>query len=149
MIQNLCDLSVRMDLSPFLKSEFYFEEQYPSNASRLLKIYGERGAGAMYAEIEKLEHEGKLDPMTLNIVGYHIRWYRGGDALIAKKLFEENIALFPNSALSYVLLGWMYRDHFKQMDAALLNLSKAKELNFSMWSIEDDIKECEARLAHH
>lgn len=145
MVRKLCEMTVQMNIEPYLNAEFYLTDMYPSNASDLLRIYDEEGVEAMYAALDKLKKNGTVGATTLDIVSFYLKWYYGGDNRVTQKLLEENIALYPDSSLSYVLLGRHLRD-IGRPDSALLNLRKAQEMHFSAWSIDGDITECETKL---
>lgn len=137
MTSRLNDLTVGLDLTPFLKS-FYFYGQYPSVTTRLLKSYDNGNAETMFQQLEMLSQEGKADINTLNNLAFLLG---GRNKEITQAIVEMAIELDPNSSTAYALNGRLHMWN-KNFGLAYENLSKAKELNFEIWRIKEDLEKC-------
>ncbi|HTI10446.1 MAG TPA: serine hydrolase [Puia sp.] len=140
VITRLNKMSAVMNID-FLFAESYYE-QYPSTAIHLFQLYREKNAAAMFAAINRLKKEGKLPVNTLNELG---DTFMGHDKDIARKLLEENIALYPDSSVAYGLLGSAYLEQ-GNYEMAYKNLKKARELHFGLWDITLSLKKCEEKI---
>ncbi|HYE55003.1 MAG TPA: serine hydrolase domain-containing protein [Chitinophagaceae bacterium] len=138
---KVCDMSARLDLQSIFRTSL--QKPYPSTAFSLLKTYRDKNADAMFADIQLLKRAGKLDDNTLNELA---NLFVGHDKAIAKKLLEENLAVYPNSAMSYCLLGRIYFE-MKEYTLAYNNLKKAKDLNFTFWNIDGPLKAAEQLMS--
>jgi CubicO group peptidase (beta-lactamase class C family) len=140
--KKMCALSGGIKVDPMF-FEHSLQEQYPSTAIRLLKVYRDKDSAAMFTEIKKLKVQGKLNANTLNGMA---ELFANRNKSISKKLLKENIGLYPSSSVAYGMLGTLY---FETQDYAMAykNFTKAKELKFDMWDIESSIKECERQMA--
>jgi len=141
MTGYLSQLTTRFNLNALFATSFY--SVYPSQAISLFRIYREKNADAMFAEIQNLKTEKTIKPNTLNELG---DTFMSHDMELSRKLLEMNVSLFPDSSLSYCLLGGVYYQT-KKYDLAYANLSKAKQLNFDMWDIEGPLKDAKANLS--
>jgi CubicO group peptidase (beta-lactamase class C family) len=145
MAEKICQLSVQLNIDPFLKSQYYFFEQYPSPALSLLKIYDDHGRDTMFAAIARFHRQQKLNVNSLSTLSYFFRF--GGDRVIAKDLLEYNTRLYPESALAYSLLGELYVS-MDRYEEGYRCLKKAKALKFDLWDLEEeDMAEHNKRLA--
>lgn len=126
--------------------EFLFQDNffkyYPSSSISLQKIYRDKGIKGLEKGIEDFKKEGKLDENTLNELA---EIYKEKEPDLPLKLLNSNISVFPKSANSYALLGRIYLDK-KQYKEALSSFTKAKELGFGLWNLDDDIKNCEENI---
>lgn len=141
IISRLSKLSAGFNLDFLFEGSFY--KQYPSTAFHLLKIYREKNAEAMFEEVSRLQKSGQMDVNTLNELG---DLFMSRNQEIAKRLLETNISMYPESALSYCLLGGVYYG-MKDYALAYKNLVRARALNFNLWDIEGPLKECEQKVA--
>lgn len=138
MTSRLNELTVGMDLTPFLKS-FYFSGQYPSATTRLLKAYDNSDAETMFQQLQELSREGKAGINTLNTLAFLLG---GRNKEITKSIVEMAIEFYPESSTAYALNGRLHMSN-KNYGLAYENLSKAKELNFGIWRIKEDLEKCE------
>ncbi|MDW3194579.1 MAG: serine hydrolase domain-containing protein [Cytophagales bacterium] len=141
MTSRLNELTIGMDLTPFLKS-FYFSGQYPSATTRLLKAYDNSDAETMFQQLQELSEEGKADINTLNTLAFLLG---GRNKEVTKSIVEMAIELYPESSTAYALNGRLHMRN-KNYGLAYENLSKAKELNFAIWRIKEDLEKCENTL---
>jgi tetratricopeptide (TPR) repeat protein len=132
-------MSVGLEVSPFLESRYDLAVQYPSPALTLLTLSEEKGADAMFEEIEKRVREKTISVDDLNDAAYFFTYY--GDWKIATKLLEFIIAWSPGTPFAYGVLGGLHLDD-DNYEAALKYLTKAKALRFNFWDIEDDLEVC-------
>lgn len=135
--KKLCALTAGLNIVPLYFEDNYIE-QYPSTAFQLLKVFREKNADAMFAEIEKLKKQNMLGVKSLNELGDLFMDY---DKAIARKLLEKNIAFYPESPIAWALLGKLYtqmNDHA----AACSAYTKARELKFDLWDLEGELKKC-------
>jgi CubicO group peptidase (beta-lactamase class C family) len=139
--KKLCEMSARLNMNPLFYDQGY-NEQYPSAAFSLLKIYREKNADAMFNEIEKFITAGKIDVNTLNELG---DLFMARDKSVSRKLLEKNVSLYPDSSDAYGLLGRVYYDT-NEYELAYKSFSKAKELQFDLWDVDNDIKECRNKI---
>jgi hypothetical protein len=140
MIGKLNRMTAGLGIDSILSTSFY--EQYPSVAIDILRAYREKNATEMFRQIDKLKKRGLVTINILNDVG---GTFLGYDNAIAQKLFEDNIKMYPQCALSYCLLGQVYQQQ-KNYSRAYASFVKAKELKFNMWNIEGNIKDCEQKM---
>lgn len=141
MTGYLSNLTTKFNLNGLFSTSFY--TVYPSQAISLLRIYREKNADAMLAKIQDLNKAGALMPNSLNELG---DTFMSHDLELSRKLLEMNIGLFPNSSLSYCLLGGVYYQT-KKYALAYANLSKAKALKFDMWDIDTPLKDSKDNLS--
>jgi len=141
MARKICESTVGLDIGPKYAYEFR-EAQYPSQAISLLKIYNDKGVDTMFSQIEEWKSKGQIANNTLSELG---KLFMGQDETASKKLLQENVALFPQNAMAYGLLGDYYLK-INDYAGAHQNLSKARELKFDLWEIDSDIQKCEAEL---
>lgn len=142
MAAALCEMTAGLNIKPFLESQVY--EQYPGPYLSLLNIFDKKGPDVMFSELTNLKLANKLMASTLNALGYFFRYY--GNKKIARKVLEETIAAYPDSAFAYSVLGGLYLE-MEEYRPALTFLTKAQELNFSLWDIKKEQKKCERELA--
>ncbi len=149
MAAKLNELTVNLNLDLYLTpaSDLTLTIQYPSTTLSLLKTFDEKDSAGMFLALEEMKAEGKTDPMTYWGLGHLFTDY-GDNNRIVQKVLEDGKALFPEHALTHVLLGGYYMDN-EDYELALENLNKGKALNFSDWNIDDKIKTCEEHLAAH
>jgi len=141
MTGYLSQLTTKFNLNALFTTSFY--SVYPSQAISLFRMYREKNTAAMLTEIQNLKTTGTIKPNTLNELG---DTFMSHDMELSRKLLEMNIELFPDSSLSYCLLGGVYYQT-KKYDLAYANLTKAKQLNFDMWDIEGPLKDAKANLS--
>lgn len=141
MTGYLSQLTTKFNLNALFATSFY--SVYPSQAISLFRMYREKNTTAMLTEIQNLKTTGAIKPNTLNELGDS---FTSHDMELSRKLLEMNIKLFPDSSLSYCLLGGVYYQT-KKYDLAYANLTKAKQLNFDMWDIEGPLKDAKANLS--
>lgn len=146
MGSRLNDLTSRLSLDTFFSLDYGLitHLQYPNPVPSLLKTHYDSDSVGMFRKIELLKKEGKLTPVDFNGLGAYFLYY--GDSDIAKTLFEEATALFPDSAMAYTFLGGYHMDR-GNYKLALDLFNKAKALNFSYWDIEKHIVRCEKNLS--
>lgn len=140
MSNRLASLAVGLDVSPIFKGDFY--EQYPCHALDLFKTFREKNDTAMLAKLEELKARtvGKIGMNTLNQLADMVA--SGGEMMLAKKLAEENIKLYPESAQAYYLLGQINL-YQKEYRLAYNHLRKARDLKYNDDpGIDHDIKRC-------
>ncbi len=137
---KLCKATVGLNINP--KFEHYYFEQYPSAANDLLKIYKENNAEKMFLKIEELKKEGKINGNTLVELG-DVFLYE--DRVIAKRLLETNLELYPKSADSYLLMG-LLNMKMKNYKLAEENFRKAEALNLSDPLMDYAMKICKVRI---
>jgi CubicO group peptidase (beta-lactamase class C family) len=145
MSAKLSQWTVGLDIAPFLESLNFVYDQYPTPTLDLLKIKDQQGYAKMLDALERLKKTPSIEENTMNVLAAFLRWYNG-DIDVAKKLLEENIKLYPNSALSYYILGDIYSGN-DDYYASCSYWTKSKELNFTLWDIDRDLKDCSNRIA--
>jgi CubicO group peptidase (beta-lactamase class C family) len=143
MSAKLAEMALGLNITTYLESLYYFE-QYPSTALTLLKIYDRVGKDSMFVQLDKLKNEKNIGSNSLPVLSHLFRI--GGDVQTAKRLLEDNIEVFPDSPIAYVLLGDLYLQK-DEYELAFKNFKKAKALNFDRWEIDDDLMACEKGIA--
>jgi len=146
MASRLNELSVGLDIDKFFdpKYDYTFSIQYPNPALNLLKEYAEKDSTGLFTALAKYKKKGKIDAKAMNGLAMFFKYY--GDDDIEFKLLEETKALFPETALTYCLLGDHYLDN-EQYQLALDHYNKALALNFSYWKLDRDIAYCKKELS--
>jgi tetratricopeptide (TPR) repeat protein len=135
--QQLAKSAINLDVAPFFIGDYY--EQYPCRALSLLKIFREKGTNEMLLQLDSLKKKegGVMGPNTLNQLADILD--AGGEVQLARKLLEENVRLYPSSALAVFLLGEVYLE-LKEYKLAYTYLKKAKEMNPTEVWIDYDLK---------
>lgn len=137
--KRLAEISTGLTVDGLYHGDFY--EQYPCNGLALFSTYRQHGEQAMFSKLEalKLKTNGRIGMNTLNQLADILA--SGGKIQIAKKLAEENVKLYPESAQTYYLLGAisMYLKNYK---AAYIHFRKAKDLRYDDPEIEYNLKVC-------
>lgn len=139
MVENVCARTVGIDMKPFKDAHFELLEQYPSNTLSMFKVYRERGEAGMFTEMETLKKENGIGVNTLAVLG---DFFLSVDSLsLSRRILEESVRLYPESSVSFALLGDV---HWAtgQGGLAYENYKHAKSLNFDLWDIEPNLKEC-------
>lgn len=146
MTSKLNEMSVGLEVDDFLvpSHDLVTDIQYPNVALPLLKIFDEKDSAAMFSELEVLKTNDGIDAKAFNRLAMFFLWY--GDNQIGLKLLQDASVLFPDSPLTYCLLGDYYLGN-EEYQLALDNFSKSKALNFSHWDIDDEIEKCKKELS--
>lgn len=136
--KQLNELTSKLNLNTHF-DDYY--EQYPSNAIALFKIFMKDGSNAALTEARRLALEEKLNEYTLMEIG-EVFGRRDRDSVFARLILELNIRTFPDKPSSHAILGDLF---VKRCDyaSALGHFKKAKALNFDLWDLEKDIRQCE------
>ncbi|WP_167353199.1 serine hydrolase [Pedobacter steynii] len=113
-------------------------DQYPSKSISLLNLYKLNGVEAMFLEVKRLRQIKELQANTLNQLG---QLFLHQDTTISRRILEQNIRYFPNSAYAHLLLGDLYKK-MNQYEVALKQYKRAKQLNFKLWDISPEIDDC-------
>ncbi len=141
--QALNKLSVNFNIDFLFEDSFF--EQYPSTALNFQKIYRkEKSADKLLLELEKTKSSGGLTANTLNELG---ELFKNKEPELSMKLFQENIKLFPENPNQYGLLASIYLNN-KEYKLAYDYFLKAKEREFELWNIEQDISYCKDKIAN-
>jgi len=144
MISRLCELTAGLSIQRFLQSPFYNFDEYPSLSLSLLREYDKHGKEGMLARRKQLTNAGKMDFHGQIMLVNHFRY--GGESEMAKLLLKDDISLYPDSSLCYVMLADLYlgMDSARQ---AYDNYMKGQELHFSAWKTDRDIATCQRLFA--
>jgi CubicO group peptidase (beta-lactamase class C family) len=137
---KMSELTAKLDIAKYLAD--LGEQQYPTAAISLLKVYKDKGSVEMFAAIGRLKNEGQLQEQTLNNLAVD---FMDIDTAIAKRLVRQNMTLYPQSARLYRILGNMYMVS-GQYDSAYASYLKAKQLKFNTAEINDDLQSSEAKV---
>jgi CubicO group peptidase (beta-lactamase class C family) len=141
---RICEMAGGLYLGPYLGSEVYLGDQYPSNAVKLFKLYEDSGFVAMKREIGRLQQEGRLEVSTMNVVSYYFRFY--SSLREGRELLQYTMHAWPEAPYAYAAMGEIQLQN-AQYDSAYTNLKKAKELHFGYWKIDGDLEDCEKAFA--
>lgn len=143
MTERLCGISAGLNIHEYYQ-QFSFDH-YPSVAIDLFNIYKTKDSSAMFAEIDELSDQGKLDANTLNALADA---FIKRNTAMSQKLLTRNILLFPRSSLSYFFLGNIYRKEY-EVDSAYKYYLKAKEMGFDLWAddLVNDLAACKKEIA--
>jgi CubicO group peptidase (beta-lactamase class C family) len=133
-------MTAKLDITDYYRQ--FSVDQFPSESVSLLQLYKRKGTAAMFKGIATLEKQGSLKENTLNQLG---KYFRSQDTVVARKLFEKNITLFPRSAYAFILRGDLYKD-LEQYAQAISCYDKARELGFKLWDIEPDVQYCRNKI---
>ncbi|UII24655.1 beta-lactamase family protein [Fulvivirga maritima] len=142
MTSKINEMTSQLNLEPYFGPDPFV--QYPSNAIELLKAYNNHDSDKMFTRLEemKVESKGDIGMNTLN----ELAWvFMPEDIHISKKMVEENIKLYPESSVSYYVLGKINMAQ-KEFGLAYKNLKKAEELEFDMAPLEYDINYCAKKI---
>ncbi len=130
------DIGILLDLMDF--------PQYPGDVVGLMKVYGEKGAPALFARIDELNARpaGPVAFKDLNTLGWILFEHDRG---VGKSLMEVNLKRHPGNAEAYYNLGQvnMRLDEYR---LAYENLVKCRELNYANGNLDDEIKKCEEKI---
>jgi CubicO group peptidase (beta-lactamase class C family) len=140
MTSRLNELTTRLDIADYYRQ--FSASQYPDVAVTLLNSYKRNGEATMFAAIYGYEKRGLLKENTLPQLGKFLMEH---DTVIARKLFDRNIHLFPNVAYTHLLKGDLLKDIGQYQDA-VVSYTKAIALGFNLWKIDGDIKYCNNQL---
>ena len=132
----MVDLTTRFLLGPYFAGDDY--EQYPSKACQLMQLYREKGKEEMLGKMEEWEKEGAMGYKTLNELG---QLFTGEDTAIARKMLEDNVKLFPDSAIPWYSLGGLYMNT-QQYAKAYSAFCKARDLNYDTQRVGAALKNC-------
>lgn len=130
------EMTANFDVDYLFNQAFF--KHYPSNAITLEESYRNHKVAGVLEKLEELKKEGKMDESTLNELG---EIFKEREPDLSIRLLKENIALYPKSPNAYGLLGSIYLD-MKEFKLAHSNFVKAKELDFNLWNVEEDIASC-------
>ncbi|MGB3182941.1 MAG: serine hydrolase [Cyclobacteriaceae bacterium] len=136
MAQKINDLTVRLEIEPFLNADYFLSHQYPFEGFSLVKLTNEKGYDSLYSVVNKRLRSEVANVRNLNFLAYVMRWY--GDFDQSKDLLDASIVQFPSESFAYVLRGEYYTQK-RKYDKALADFIRAEELQFDHWSIEQDI----------
>lgn len=137
MAARLNELTVELNITPFLESRYNLREQYPSMTTSLLKVSNEEGYDDAFEELDRLKALGKIDLNTLNSLASVYLWY--GNYKMAEKLLNETLKEYPNSATAYSLMAQKNLNRQEYYEARD-NLLKAKQLGFDLWEIDSKLE---------
>lgn len=142
MTSKINDWTSGLDLDTYFGPDPFV--QYPSNAIELLKVYNGSNADDMFVRLEELKAETKGD-IGINTLN-ELAWvFMPEDIQISKKLVEENVKLYPESSVSYYVLGKINMAQ-EEYAVAYECLKKAEALKFDMAPLEFDINYCAQKL---
>jgi CubicO group peptidase (beta-lactamase class C family) len=137
---NMSALTAKLDIAKCLND--FGEQQYPNTAISLLSVYEDKGSAEMFAEIGRLKNKGQLQEQTLNNLAVD---FMDIDQAIAKRLLQQNMTLYPQSAWLYRILGRLYMGA-GQYDSAYTFFLRSKQLKFDSGDINDDLQSCRAKI---
>ncbi|MEO5564920.1 MAG: serine hydrolase, partial [Chitinophagaceae bacterium] len=140
LTSSISEMSAGLNVRDLYKK--HYPDQYPSIAITLFKTYRESGAETMLAELKEMKMNDRLQENSLYSLGWELIDH---DRSLARKLFEENLVLYPLSATSYGFLGELFYKN-KKYDSAYKNYVVARELNFTWWNNDNKIKECKDKI---
>lgn len=140
MGSRMSELTAKLNIAKCLDD--FGEQQYPDSAITLLQIFKDRGATGMFNEIGRMKKAGQLKEHTLNYLAVD---FLDIDQTIAKRLLLQNMTYYPQSAWAYRILGKVYMN-VSRYDSAYACYSRSKELGFNEGDINDDLKDCLAKL---
>jgi CubicO group peptidase (beta-lactamase class C family) len=136
--QKMAGLAAGLDIS--VKYKGTYDAQYPSDAVALTRQYRESGAPAMFAAVEALV--GRSDAQgKLNSLNQLVNNLVNTDMETATRLAERVTREYPEGPEAYYMLGLLFAAD-KKYDAAIKNLSKARELNYTRFPVEPVLKYC-------
>lgn len=138
--KELNKITTNFDIDVLFDEAFF--KYYPSNAITLQNVYKEEKVLGVLEKVEQLKKDGKLDESTLNELG---EIFKEKETDMSIQLLKENIALYPESPNAYGLLGSIYMN-MKKYKLAHTNFLKAKELDFNLWNVQEDIEICQEKI---
>lgn len=138
---RLNELTTQLDIADYYKQ--FSVDQYPSPSVSLLQLYKQKGPELMFERIEELKAKKLLQENNLNQLG---KYFIEQDTGIARRLFQQNLQIFPTSAYTFLLLGDLNR-RVDLLESALFCYSKAVALGFKLWDIQPDIEGCQKQMA--
>lgn len=128
--EKLVQMTVGFDMNPWKASWPGYQDQYPSTATKLLKLYDDKGLKDMNSELKNLAKKGQLKSSSINTLADMFN--DGGKDSIAISLLNRP-EVDPNT--SYYQLGIIlfFRNRHK---LALEHLTKAKSYNSGEWDFD-------------
>lgn len=144
MSDYINQLTVELDIEPFLSSRYHLVDQYPSKTTSLLKISNQEGYDAAFTEIDRLKASNQISESELNLLATVYLWY--GDFNQAAKLLEGTLKDYPQSATALSMMGQKNLNRLEFYEARD-NFRKAKALGFDIWDIAERLEESEKGAA--
>lgn len=134
-------LSVNFNIDFLFEDSFF--KQYPSPALSIQKVYREeKNVNSVLLELEKIKSAGNLTENTLNELG---ELFKNKEPELSVKLLKKNIELFPEEPNTYGLLASMFLNN-KEYKLAYDYFLKAKELQFELWNVDEDLTYCKEKI---
>jgi CubicO group peptidase (beta-lactamase class C family) len=139
--RKLNEMTVNLDIEPYLESRYPLDEQYPSTTLPLMKLLNEQGYDAFFAAIRQGQETGEVDARVLNSL-LHYLTSDGDDVSMTRKLLAIALEAHPNSALTIAMHA---RHHLnrQEFEESYDYFVKAKEMGFDQWDIDFDMSRAE------
>ena len=142
MTAKLCEM-LGLNIDPFLDIWDNFNDQYPSRAIELFHTYIDEGEEEMFTKIERAAEGENVSVGTLNTLTSI--FLNGYEDLLAEKLINYNLALYPDNCLAYLQLA-QFRFSESDFQTAIDLFKKAKECGYDNWEINSHIQRCQRGL---